>query len=132
MNLDGAIDGLRTALSTMTGLKRTYTDPPSSINEFPAMIVYPNLGEMSYEARGDLAFHDIVVDIYHARQYLPETVDAAKVWPDRVYAKLKADQTLAGAVAHVVWPIQYRFLPMQYNDQLHFGVRFTVKVKVLN
>ena len=132
MTLDGAIDGLRTALATMTGLKRTYTDPPSAINEFPALIVYPSLGEMSYEARGDMAFHDIIVDIYHARQVLPEAVDAAKVWPDRVYAKLKEDQALGGAVAHVVWPINYRFIPMQYNDMLHFGCRFTIRCKVLN
>jgi hypothetical protein len=49
---------------------------------------------------------------------------------------LKADQTLGGAVSHIVWDttggqgLNYRFLPLQYNTTTLFGVRIEVTVKV--
>lgn len=136
MSLDTAIDGLRTALSAMTGLKRTYDDPPESISDFPSLIVYSKSGTMLYTASGGYSLHALVAEVYLSRQVLPEAIDAAKVWPDRVYAILKADQTLGGAVSHVVWDTQtglglrYQMLPLQYNQNLHFGVRFEITVKV--
>lgn len=136
MSLDAAIDGLRTRLATMTGLTRTYADPPESISEFPSLIVYGTGGVMYYTASGGYSLHRLVADIYLARQYLPETVDAAKPWPDRAFAVLKADQTLVGAVSHIVWDttggqgLNYRFLPLQYNTTTLFGVRIEVTVKV--
>lgn len=130
MSLDTAIDGLRTTLSAMAGLKRTYADPPESINEFPALIVYVQRGEMHFSAAGGHSLHTLIAEVYHARQVLPEAADAAKVWPDLAYAILKADQTLGGAVSHIVGPLTYQMLPLQYNALIHFGVRFTVTVKV--
>lgn len=136
MSLDAAIDGLRTRLGTMTGLVRTYPDPPESINEFPSLIVYSREGVMYYTASGGYSLHTLVADVYLARQYLPEVIDAAKPWPDRAFAALKADQTLGGAVSHVVWDttggqgLRYQTMPLQYNQQQCFGVRFTVTVKV--
>lgn len=136
MSLDAAITGLRTRLATMAGLKRVYVDPPESISDFPSLMVYSREGIMYYTASGGYSLHTLVADIYHARQYLPETIDAAKVWPDLAFAALKADQRLGGAVSHVVWDttggvgLRYQMLPMQYNQNLHFGVRFTITVKV--
>ena len=136
MSLSTAIDGLRTRLATMTGLVRTYPDPPESINEFPSLIVYSKDGVMYYTASGGYSLHTLVAEVYLARQYLPEVVDSAKPWPDRAFAALKADQTLGGAVSHVVWDttggvgLRYQTLPLQYNQQLCFGVRFTITVKV--
>lgn len=130
MSLNAAIDGLRTTLATMTGLKRTYADPPESINEFPSLIVYSQRGEMHFSAAGGHSLHTLIADVYHARQVLPEAVDAAKVWPDLAYAILKDNETLGGAVSHVVGPLGYQTLPLQYNQNLHFGVRFTITVKV--
>lgn len=136
MSLDTAIDGLRIRLGTMTGLARVYPDPPESINEFPSLIVYSRDGIMYYTASGGYSLHTLVAEVYLARQYLPEVVDAAKPWPDRAFAALKADQTLGGAVSHVVWDTQggtglrYQTMPLQYNQQMCFGVRFTITVKV--
>ncbi len=130
MSLDAAIDGLRGKVSALSGLSKAYTDPPESINEFPSAIVYPASGEMTATAAGGISVHTLVVEIYHSRQVLPEAVDASKVWPDLMYAALKADQSLGGAVSHIVWPMLYRVGPLRYNEQTHFGVRFEVKVKV--
>lgn len=136
MSLDAAISGLRTRLATMTGLKHVYPDPPESINEWPSLIVYSKDGVMYYTASGGYSLHTLVADVFLSRQFLPESVNAAKPWPDRAFAALKADQTLGGAVSHVVWDtaggvgLRYQTMPMQYNQQLHFGVRFTITVKV--
>ena len=130
MSLDGAIDGLRTTLSAMSGLSRTYDDPPESINQFPSLIVYSDSGTMEYNASGGQSLHLLVAEVYHARQHMPQAIDAAKVWPDRAYALLKDDYSLGGAVSHIVWPYRYRIRPKNYNDIVHLVCRFEITVKV--
>ncbi len=130
MSLDAAIDGLRGKVSGLTGLKRVFDDPPESISEFPSAIVYSANGEMTATAAGGVSLHTLIVEIYHARQVLPQAVDASKVWPDRMFAALKADMTLGGAVSHIVWPIAYKAGPMRYYEAVHYGVQFEVTVKV--
>ena len=130
MSLDAAIDGLRTAGTGLTGMKRAYADPPESISEFPSAIVYVTGGQLSASAAGGVSLHTLAVEIYHARQVLPQAVDAAKVWPDLMFAALKADMTLGGAVSHINWPVTYKALPLRYGDQIYYGMRFEVTVKI--
>jgi hypothetical protein len=132
MSLPTIIANLRTAMRTISGLARVYDDPPESINDFPSAIVFAGRGEMSVVSDG-LArnFHTILIQIYHSRQVLPEAIDAAKVWPDRVQAALNADQTLGGSVAHVVWPLRYTAGPIRYaaDEAPKYGVSFELQVK---
>lgn len=130
MSVQAAITNLNQLVAGLSGLVRVYSDPPESISEFPAALTYIGQGEMTATAAGGYSLHTLIVEIYHARQVLAQAVNEAKVWPDRLYAALKADETLGGAVSHVVWPIRYQALPLPYNDLIHFGVRFTIQVKV--
>lgn len=130
MSLDAAIDGLRAVVATLAGMKRVYADPPESISEFPSAIVYVSGGELNATASGGHNLHTLVIEIYHARQVLAQAVDSAKVWPDRVYAALKADMTLGGSVSHVNWPVTYKASGLRYNEVLHYGMRFEVQVKI--
>ena len=131
MTLDAAIGGVRAAVGTMTGLTRIYDDPPASLSEFPCAFVVAASGEMSDTGAGGLALHVIAVEIYQAPNITAQAVDGAKVWPDRVFAALRADQTLGGTVAHIRWPITYQALGLQYNNVTHYGMRFNVTVKVI-
>lgn len=130
MSLDAAIDGLRAVVTGLAGMKRVYADPPESISEFPSAIVYVSGGELNATASGGHNLHTLVVTIFHARQVLAQAVDASKVWPDLVYAALKADMTLGGTVSHVNWPVTYKALPLEYNGVVHYGMRFEVPVKI--
>ena len=133
MGLEAAIDGLRTAASTMADLARTYTDPPESISEFPAVIAYSRDGQMEAQSAGlDKALHTIVVEVHESRQVLPDAVDRAKRWPDRFMAALRADETLGGSVTAIVWPVTYRSGPLVYGKETHYGVQFRVTVKVMS
>ena len=130
MSLDAAIDGLRAVVETMPGLTRVYTDPPESLNEFPCAFVVSDSGEMSDSGAGGYSLHTLVVEIFHGRTVLAQAVDGAKVWPDRVFAAIRADPTLGGSVSHVRWPVTYRAGALGYNSMTHYGMRFNVTVKV--
>lgn len=130
MGLEAAVAGLRTTLAAMPGLSRTYDDPPESINQFDSLIVYGNFGEMHHNASGGHSLHTLIAEIVLDRRIMPQTIDRAKVWPDRAITLLKADQSLNGSVSHIVWPVRYRFLPVTYNDIMHFVCRIDVQVKI--
>ena len=131
MSLDGAIDGLRTVLSAMSGLSRTYADPPDSISQFPALIVYAREGEMSVASAGfGRSIHTLWADVVIGLQVMPLAIDSAKPYPDRAFALLRANQTLSGAVEHIIWPIRHRIIPVQYNNTVHLVCRIEVKVKI--
>lgn len=133
MTLTAAVDGLRDAMRTVAGLKRVYDDPPASINEFPAAIVFAVSGELSDTGMGALALHTLAVEVYQDPAVTAQAIDAAKVWPDRVLAAIAADPTLGGSVAHVRYPVTYRMGPIAYNGAQapHYGVTFQVTVKVI-
>lgn len=130
MSLSSAIGGVRTMLGNVSGLTRVYTDPPESISEFPAAIVYSREGEYHGSAAGGHSLHTIIIEIYHARQHLPQAVDEAKQWPGKIYTAVAADITLGGTVSHVVYPLRYRSMPLRYNESTHFGVRFELTAKI--
>lgn len=132
MTLATTITALRTVIDTIQNL-RVYADPPESINEFPSAIVYSNEGIYGIGS-ADLtrAYHTLIVDIYHARQVLPQAIDSAKVWPDLVYGVIR-DAMTAGTLDVVATSgraeVNYRTTSLPYNDVVHFGVRFTIRLK---
>ncbi len=125
MSLDAVIDTMRAHVAALSGLKRVYDDPPESLSEFPCAMVYAARGTMEANAAGGRSFHTLYIDVYESRTVLPEAMDRAKVWPDRMYQRLKAATDL-----HIVWPMSYRAAPIEYNSVTHYGVRFEVQVKV--
>jgi hypothetical protein len=133
MTLAAACDSLKTLLGAATGIVRAYGDPPSSISEFPALIVYPHHGSLEVVSAGlRRGLHVIAVDIIQSRQSISDAVDLAKEWPERVLAILDANQSLAGTVDAIVWPVDYRIMPMRYGQDLLFGARFEIRVKILS
>lgn len=130
MSLDAAIDGLRAAVATMTGLTRVYTDPPESLNEFPCAFVVADSGEMSDSGAGGYSLHTLAVEVFHSRTVIAQAVDGAKAWPDRMFAALRADPRLGGSVSHVRWPMTWQAGALTYNGITHYGMRFRITVKV--
>jgi len=129
--LQAAIAGAGAALAGMEGLARWHDDPPESLSEFPAGMVFSVSGEITAVSDGfDRGLHTLRVVVYLSRTVLPAAVDAAKVWPYRIHNTLKADQTLGGTVRAVVWPMSYRVGPLLYGSETHFGVAADVVVKV--
>jgi hypothetical protein len=131
MALSDVIDQYVTAFGAMTGLVRCYADPPEAMTEFPCAIVYASSGEMAVGGHGAQSIHMINLEIHHSRQILPEAVDAAKVWPDRVLSALYNGGTFGGYVAAVVWPVTYDALALGYNTETHYGMRFRIPTKVI-
>ena len=134
-SLSGAIDGLGVMLATLStsGLKRVHGDPPESLSEFPAAVLYAVEGEISDVSVGlGRDFHVIAIDVYLSRTMIADAAAAVQTWVDSVGGLLKSDSypRLNGKVDAIVWPVQYRVGPMQYATQVLFGVRFFVKVKI--
>lgn len=128
MTLETRVNGLVTTLGAMTGIVRAYADPPESLNEFPCLIAFASAGTMEVVTAGlGKNIHTIVVEIHHSREIMQAAIDAAKVWPDRV---LQALYTAAAAgTVTVVWPMTYEALPLPYNQEVHYGMRFRIPVK---
>ena len=119
------ISTVRAHVAALTGIVRVYDDPPESLSEYPCAIVYGFRGNYEDNAAGGRSFHTVVIEIHHSRQVLPEAADAAKVWPDRMFARLKAATDL-----HIVWPMAYQLGSIGYANETHYGVRFELQVKV--
>jgi hypothetical protein len=128
--LQDALTALNTTLRAMTGIVKWYDDPPESLNEFPCGLSYAEAGEMTAQGDWCKALHTVRVNIYQNRQVLPTAINAAKVWPYRLMNALRADQTLGGKVAAIVWPLSYRSQPLQFGEVVHYGVTFAVVLKI--
>ena len=132
MGLEAVIRALVSAAGGMTGITRAYDDPPESISEFPAVVVYAHRGQLSVPSSGTgKGLHTVVVEVHHSRQVLPQAINEAKVWPGRFLSALHDDLTLGGSVSGVVWPVVYRATPIRYATEVHYGVRFEVTVKTM-
>lgn len=130
--MDAIIAALLDTLGSVTGIVRAYDDPPEALNEFPCVIAYAFTGELNVMSAGlGKELHTLVVEVHHTRQLLPQAIDAAKVWPRRVLTALNDDLTLGGTVDAVVWPVRYRAGRLAYAEEVHYGVRFEVTVKVM-
>lgn len=128
MSLEMTVDELISVLGAMTGIVRAYSDPPESLNEFPCLIAYVGSGTMEAVSVGfGKGLHTVIVEIHHDRQILPQAVDEAKVWPDRVLQALYA--ACSAGTLTLVWPFSYEALPLPYNQEVHYGVRFRITCK---
>lgn len=132
MTLEAAINAMVVAVRTLDGLNKMYNNPPESLSEMPCGMALIESGE--YIA-GPVSHgnHIIIVDIYDTRTILPQSVDRAKGWPDKMRTLLAANITLNGTVSHVGNRdrfFSYRSGVAVYNDALYFRVRFLIPVKV--
>lgn len=124
MSLATTISLLAAHIDNLAGV-RVHTAAPDTLSDLPAAILYPFEGTMEANAAGGRSFHTVVVEIHHSRQVLPQAITEAVVWPDAVYAELKAATDL-----HIIWPYKYRAAGLQYGNETHYGVRFEIQVKV--
>lgn len=134
MALSDAIDQYVTAFGEMTDMQRVYADPPEAMTEFPCAIVYVQSGELNVTAGRAINIHNIILEIHHSRQILPEAIDAAKVWPERVQKELHTEMLsdqFGGYVAAVVWPVTYDALALGYATETHYGMRFRIPTKII-
>lgn len=132
MSLTAAITALVTVAGQVSGVAKAYDDPPESIQVFPAAIVYTAAGEMTGVSSGlSRNIHQIRIDILSSRQQLQQAVSESRAWPDSLLTRLRADETLGGTVNAIVYPVVYESLSMQYNNLTHYGLRFTVPVKIM-
>lgn len=136
MSLDKLIPEVVTILGAMTGIERAYSDPPESIDQFPALLVYAGPSEMTFTPGGYQAIHTLIVEVRHSRQVLPVAIDGAKVWPDRLMAAVYAEMGSAGArfggyAAAIAGTITAEPGAYGYNTETHYGVRFRIPVKTL-
>lgn len=133
MSLETVIGKIATVLTGVSGIQAVYQQPPINPDEsvFPFAIVYINSGELrpmgATLVRG---IHNLYVEIHQARTVVPAALTAVQVWPERLFAALVADSTLAASSAMVVWPVLYQAGPIEYANYVHYGIRFTVPVKV--
>jgi len=131
MALSDVIDQYVTAFGAMTDMTRCYADPPEAMKEFPCAIVYATSGDMTVGGGMAVSIHVINLEIHHSRQILPDAIDDAKVWPDRVLSALYGGGTFGGYVAAVVWPVTYEALALGYSGETHYGMRFRIPTKVI-
>jgi len=132
MSLAAAVTALVTVAGGGSGVVRAYSDPPESISEFPAALIYAQSGTLEGVSRGlSRNMHQVRIDILSERTQLPQAVNEAKAWPDSLLGRLRADETLGGAVSGIVWPVTYEAIAMQYNALTHYGMRFVVPVKIM-
>lgn len=127
--LSGAVAGLQALLATTT--LRVHAAPPESLSEFPAAIVYPAEGELFAVSRGlSRDFHVLSLDIYLSRVSIADATTDVQSWISDISALLKTAPKLSGTVDAIEWPVRYRVGPMQYAQQILFGVRFLISVKI--
>lgn len=132
MSLTSAITSLVTIAGNISGVKKAYSDPPESISQFPAAIVYAGRGTLGGVSGGlSKNLHTIRIDILSSRQNLPQAVSEAKTWPDALMVGLRANETLGVSGAAIVWPVNYEAIAMPYNNLTHYGIRFEVTVKIM-
>lgn len=128
MSVSALVSTIATATGNLTGIKRVYADPPDSMNQFPCAIVYAARGELGKRAGRGVAGnsdHVIAVEIHHARQVLPQAVQASRAWPDEMLAQLLA----LAATLDIQYPVTYQAQALRYGDEMHYGIRFEITVR---
>lgn len=119
-----------------------FEKPPTLMqdNQFPSAIFYVGEGMLTGTQAGigaatanDSKSHrtvaTLIAEIHHARAISPQAIHACQVWPDKVIAALLYDSTLGGAVDAVLSDVKFEMTGIQYGPELHYGVRFEIKVK---
>lgn len=131
MSLLNALKNLATLLAGMDDITDVSASPPFSISDFPYGLVYVDDGEMAAISQGlSRGLHNLAFELHVSRSVTPDAVLSASVWPERVFAIIQTDTTLGGAISHVVWPMHYEASPIAYGNEIHYGIKFTIKVKI--
>lgn len=126
MSIDATVTALVSAANGLAGLRRAYANPPEALNEFPAAIVYVadgSFGELSGRAVCEANTSTFVLELYLSRQALPAAVGAARLWPEPVFAALKASNL------NIRYPVAWQMGPLAYGGETLFGLRFRIPIK---
>ncbi len=106
---------------------------PKGLGEFPIALIIPGVGmELTYASQAIIADHTAVtITLYTAQGLLPEAVDIAIGFVEKVKVKLAASNTLDGTVSHIepLAPWWEGPAGLEYASQLYTGVNFFYQVK---
>lgn len=153
--LDATIHEIRADLSLLPHLRKMHWDVPDSLNEFPAMVIYPGngfwrLGTHAGDTNKPMrwAMHTIRIELHVARKDLAR--DSGKImWfcdtlPDYLFAGFKRD-TFSGTMVtmgdprtanNATAPIRYQLLESGWGDtqtliwRLEFDVSTELEINV--
>lgn len=131
-NLNDAMTAFRTILADeLTGIGRVYERVPDSINDFPALIMYPSqgTGEIVSHQFGRTT-HTILVEIYEKLIEHDEVIASSELWESRMLEVIQEYQDLNGTIEHFIYPIDYRAGILLFNEeQMYYGVQFRISFK---
>lgn len=126
MSIDANIATLVAAVGGVAGVKRAHANPPESFSQFPAAIVYVvdgSFGEPTGRTICEAHTVTYVVELYTARQVLPQAIAAARKWPEPVIAALRA------TALNIRYPLNWTMGPLPYSAETLFGLRFRISIK---
>lgn len=153
--LDALIDEIRADLQTLPKLSHLRWDVPDSINEFPAIVVYPSSGRWRLGTHANengkptrWALHTIRIELHVARKDLSRDM-ATLMWfcdslPDYLFAGFKRD-TFRGTMVvpgdartanNATDPLRYQVIESLWGDQktlmwrLEFDVSTELEINV--
>lgn len=133
--LDNALTQLISLVGTLPDMKIAYPEPPEMVEDdlFPCSIIYPFQGIIApvvADRRVIGETHTINVDIHQVRVIHPSAFTAVRVWPSRMGNMLRANQTLNNSIKIIQWPLTYEAVEMPYGREIHYGMRFSVTVRI--
>lgn len=131
-NLNDAMNEFRSVLAAnLTGIGRVYERVPDSINDFPALIMWPNSGQGTIvSAQFGRTEHSIIVEIYQSAIEYTESIKTAELWESRMLEVMQEFHDLNGKIEHWVYPLEYRAGQLVFNlEQIYYGVQFRIRFK---
>lgn len=133
--LPNAITQLGLLVATLPDMQIAFAEPPEMIGEnlFPCSIIYPFQGVLQplvADRRAVGETHTINVDIHQSRIIHPSAFTAVRVWPGRMYELIRNNQTINNSVKAIQWPLSYEATEMPYGRETHYGIRFSVTVRI--
>jgi hypothetical protein len=135
MSLIDAMTDVAGSLSALSGLTGATSQPPHPLPSYPYAIVYAGDGQVGLQSGGHggfgLMLANIVVEILQG-QVNPLSIASASVWPERVFPLLTVDQSLGGTVEHIVWPVTFSVVNIEYDaSEIYAACRMVIPVKLV-
>lgn len=153
--LDSTIDEIRADLALLPKLRHMHWGLPDSLNDFPAMVIYPGsgiwrLGTHSGDREKPMrwAMHTIRIELHVARKDLPNDFERV-MWfcdtlPDYLFAGFKRDAFRGTMITmgdprmanNATAPIRYQMLESRWGDtqtlmwRLEFDVAVELEINV--
>lgn len=133
MSLIGAMENLATICAGMSGMAGASHEPPADLTTFPYCVVYLGTGKFGLESGGyggfSRGFSHLIVEILQGR-INPYSIATSSVWPERLFPLLTADQTLGSEVEHIVWPMTFEAINIEYSaGEIYAAMRISIQVK---